>query len=159
MKNNININLEVFQQVTGWYDINFINPLKRITTSKNSGTVTTESFNIVTYVSILESEGDNGILSNGSALEVLLRLTKITNKNDKEQYYTDLDKFKVYTEDYMNNFEVNGQNILNYRRVTHMDKVQLNYPDYTGWYMIKALVRSDENEKYKLQTAFKLHID
>ena len=151
----INTNSVLFKSVAKNNNdvIGFYEPFDCITAEQNNGILSIKDFNVITYINMLESNKKNAgnILDKRETLQVCIRFTKCT-KNDAERLSVDLDNFHIVTKDSPDIITDACVPYLNYKRITHVENIDLDIENPRGSYVIKVLVKTPEDEKYTVQS-------
>lgn len=158
----LNANVVLFKSVTKNNNdvVAFVEPFDCIIADCSRKIVAIKDFNIITYINLLESnqrKADN-ILDKRETLQVCIRLTKCT-KNDNERLSINLDKFEIVTKDSTDIVYDACVPYLNYKRITHIDNIDLDIENPKGSYVIKVLVKVPNDEKYTVQSIYHLKIE
>lgn len=157
----LNANVVLFKSVTKNNNdiVGFYEPFDCITTDTCNGVLEIGEFNIITYITLLESSNRKAgnVLDKREKLEVKLRLTKCT-KDETERLSIDLDDFTIDTKN-SNDIIIDAcVPYLNYKRITHIGSITLDINNPKGSYVIKVLVRTSSDDKYTVQSIQHLQI-
>lgn len=158
----LNANVALFKAVTKNNNevTGFFEPFDCIVADCSNKVIRINEFNIITYINLLESSNKNAgnILDNRETLQVKLRLTKCT-KNDNERLSLDLDDFEIKTKDSGDIVYDACVPYLNYKRITHVENIDLDIENPKGSYVIKVLVKTPAEQKYTVQSIYHLKIE
>ena len=100
----------------------------------------------------------NNILDRRATLQLCIRLTKCTKDID-ERLSIDLDKFEIVTQDSNDIVYDACVPYLNFKRITHIDNIDLDIENPKGSYVIKVLVKTPNDIKYTVQSIHHLKIE
>lgn len=157
----INTNTALFKNVTkNNSDVTgFLEPFDCIIADCIDNVVSIKDFNIVTYINLMGSKNKNvdNILTDGKTLQVCIRLTKCT-QNSNECLSIDLDTFEIETKNSKNIIYDACVPYLNFTRITAVDDIKLDIDNPRGSYVIKTLVKTNNSEKYTVQSIYHLEI-
>ena len=158
----LNANIALFKSVTKSNNevTGFFEPFDCIVADNSSKVIRINEFNIITYINLLESSNKkaNNILDKRETLQVKIRLTKCT-KDDNERLSIDLDDFEIVTKDSEDIVYDACVPYLNYKRITHIENIDLDIENPKGSYVIKVLVKTPEEPKYTVQSIYHLKIE
>lgn len=158
----LNANVALFKAVTKSNNevTGFFEPFDCIVADNSNKVIRINEFNIITYINLLESSNKkaNNILDKRETLQVKIRLTKCT-KNDNERLSIDLDDFEIVTKDSEDIVYDACVPYLNYKRITHIENIDLDIENPKGSYVIKVLVKTPEELKYTVQSIYHLKIE
>lgn len=158
----LNANIALFKAVTKSNNdvIGFLEPFDCITADCSNNIVAIKDFNIITYINLLESSENKAgnILDRRETLDVCLRLTKCTKDID-ERLSVDLDNFQIRTKNSNDIIYDACVPYLNFKRITHVDNIDLDIANPRGSYVIKVLVKIPSDEKYTVQSIYLLKIE
>lgn len=158
----VNANAVLFKSVTKSNNdiVGLLEPFDCIVADDSNGIVAIKEFNIISYVNLLGSDGKKAqnIIDTQGTLQVCIRLTKCT-KDEGERLSVDLDKFDIITKDSNDIVYDACVPYLNYKRITHIDNIELDIDNPRGSYVIKVLVKTPENDKYMVQALSHLKVE
>lgn len=158
----LNANVALFKSVTKSNNevAGFFEPFDCIVADCSSKNIRIKEFNIITYINLLESYQNkaNNILDKRETLQVCIRLTKCT-QNANERLSIDLDNFEIVTKDSKDIVCDACVPYLNYKRITHIENIDLDIENPKGSYVIKVLVKTPEERKYTVQSIYHLKIE
>lgn len=158
----LNVNVVLFKSVTKNNNevVAFYKPFDCIVADSSNKVIKINEFNIITYINLLESRNKkaNNILDRRETLQVKIRLTKCT-RNENEKISIDLDDFEIVTKDSKEIIDDACVPYLNFKRITHIENIDLDIENPKGSYVIKVLVKTPSEEKYTVQTIYHLKIE
>lgn len=158
----VNANTALFKSVTKNNNevVGFFEPFDCIVAENNGNVLSIKDFNIITYINMLESNGRHAknILDRRETLQVCIRFTKCT-KNDSERLSIDLDTFEIITKDSEDIVYDACVPYLNYKRITHIENIDLDIENPKGSYVVKVLVKTLTDTKYTVQSIYHLKIE
>ena len=158
----LNANIALFKTVSKNNNkvIAFGEPFDCLIADCEGNEISITDFNVITYLNLLESSGKNAgnVLDRRGNLEVCIRLTKCT-KESEERLSVDLDRFEIITEGSQDIHYDACVPYLNYKRITHIDSINLDVVNPKGSYVIKVLVKEPTDEKYTVQAITHLTIE
>lgn len=158
----LNANVALFKAVTKSNNevTGFFEPFDCIVADCSNKVVRINEFNIITYINLLESSHKKAgnILDKRETLQVKLRLTKCT-QNENERLSIDLDDFEIKTKDSEDIVYDACVPYLNYKRITHIENIDLDIENPKGSYVIKVLVKTPTEQKYTVQSIYHLKIE
>lgn len=158
----VNANAALFKSVTKSNNdiVGLLEPFDCIVAEDNNGTVAIKEFNIISYVNLLGSNGKKAqnIIDTQDTLQVCIRLTKCT-KDEDERLSVDLDKFDIVTKGSNDIVYDACVPYLNFKRITHIDNIELDIANPRGSYVIKVLVKTLKDDKYTVQALCHLKVE
>ena len=158
----LNANIALFKGVKKNNNeiVAFVEPFDCIVADCSGNVVAIKDFNVITYINMLESSGKKAgnILDMRKTLQVCIRLTKCT-KDIEEKLSVDLDNFCIETRDSSDIVYDACVPYLNFKRITHVDNINLDIANPRGSYVIKVLTKTPDDEKYTVQSIQHLKIE
>lgn len=160
---NINVITKLFKHVTKQDGISkYEMPFDTIVAKTHDNEISIEGFYIVMDFNLLstknvEKQKDN-IVYNKGTLQVLLRFSRLST-DDEKQMNLDLYKYDINLKD---------ENIISskacvpyvqYEKILKVDKVGLSPKAGLGNYVLKTLVRTNDNDNWNIQNIIPLRIE
>lgn len=162
-KKNVNAVIRCYKSVSTMdnhimsYDI----PFTSIKHDDVEDTMTISDFNIVTNIDFLGTNNiehkKNNPLEKRKKIDFILRLTKCSSDESKRIGY-DLDTFSIDMKEMYDSAQVNTAcfDFLNCTRTTKVDS--LGIPGGTGKYVLKLLIKYEDEKEYTIQAMTSLVI-
>lgn len=158
----VNANAVLFKSVAKSNNdiVGLLEPFDCIAADDSNGIIAIKEFNIISYISLLGSSNKQAqnILDTQDTLQVCIRLTKCT-KNIDERLSVDLDKFDIVTKDSNDIVYDACVPYLNFKRITHIDNIELDIANPKGNYVIKILAKTPRQDKYTVQALCHLKVE
>lgn len=140
--------------------VSFSLPFDTIKCALRNNTPYISDFFIVANVNLMgttnEEAKSHNIVQNEKKLNCLLRLTKIS-KESNERVSWDIEEFSIDASDKMIRFDGACVPTVNFRKVVEVNDIELT-ENYRGDYALKLLVRTNEAEKWEVQSIVRLTV-
>ena len=160
---NVNVITKLYKQVITQDDVTkFEMPFDTIVAKTIDEEIYIENFYIVTNFNLLwtnnEEKAKNNVVNNKGNLQVLLRISRLSKDNEK-QLNLDLHKY---------NIDLSDENVvvchacvpyIQYEKILKVGKIPLSPQAGLGNYVIKTLVRTKDEDNWRIQNIIPLRIE
>lgn len=156
----VNTNTMLFKTVKKDGDnvIGLLEPFDFLISEPDSKIISIEDFNIVTYFTIMGSRQEENSIFNKDKLIIKVRFTKCTpNKN--ESLSIDLDDYEIQLKDSKDIVYDSCVPFLRHKRITRINSIELDVENPKGSYVFKVLVKFPNDEKYTVQSMYRLKVE
>ncbi len=157
----VNANIAIFENITKVNEEvrGLLNPFDCLRAEECDDGLYISNFNILTYVNVMGSTSEeNNLFNYTDKLNIKIRFTKCTPK-DSERLSIDLDEFNIDLND--SNGVIRGACVpfVSYKRITPIKRILLDVTNPKGNYAIKVLVKLPTDDKYVVQSIYRLTVE
>lgn len=160
---NVNVITKLYKQVVHQGDITrFEMPFDTIVAKTSNEEMYIEDFFIVSDFNLLstnnEKKAKNNVVNNKSALQILLRISRLSKDSDK-QLNLDLYNYTIDLNDKSIAISQACVPYVQYQKILKVGKVPLSSQAGLGNYVIKTLVRTKDEDNWSIQNIIPLRIE